>query len=243
MIDLFGMGKEAPKDAPQEAPQPAELAKPQVGSHGLWLSLLVLDSIFVIVFGGAVAAKVYQYWKTPAVVVAPGVRRRPVPKPPEPAKPAEPAPAPKPPAPAPVVEAPKPAAKPEPKISRAANSPRPPKPSLLNEPPKPRSMPALATSGVAAAAPAAASGAPASTKAQPVVFKIRASNADSVQLVGAFIVHGGRKDMTQASDGTWSVKLYLNPGQYRYFFSVDKKKTLDPENPNSDRGASLLTVP
>jgi outer membrane biosynthesis protein TonB len=232
MIDLFGMGKAAPEAA--DAP---EHRKPQAGSHGLWLSLLVLDSVFVIVFGGAVAAKVYQYWKTPAVVVAPLVRRRPVPKAPEAAKAAEPAPAPKPPAPAP--EAPKPVAKPEPRIARDA--PRPPKPSLLNEAPKPRSTPSPATSASAASAAASSSSAPA--KAQPVVFKLRSPKADSVQLVGAFIVRGGRKDMTEAGDGTWSVKLYLNPGQYRYFFSVDKKKTLDPENPNSDRGASLLTVP
>ena len=75
------------------------------------------------------------------------------------------------------------------------------------------------------------------------VFKLRAPNAGSVQLVGAFIVRGGRKEMTKDSEGVWSVKLYLNPGQYRYFFSVDKKKTLDPENPRSDRGASLLPVP
>jgi hypothetical protein len=245
MIDLFGMGKAA-KEAPVpvEPQVPVEPVKPQTGSHGLWLSLLVLDSIFVIVFGGAVAAKVYQYWKTPAAVVAPIVRRRPVPKAAETAKIPEPAVAPKPPAPAPVVEAPKPAAKPEARIARA-NGPRPPKPSLLNDAPKPRSTPALAMSA-GAAAPAAAAAAPsasASTKAQPIVFKIRSSNAGAVQLVGAFIVHGGRKDMTKSGDGTWSVKLYLNPGQYRYFFSVDKKKTLDPENPHSDRGASLLTVP
>jgi hypothetical protein len=75
MIDLFGLSK-----APQEAPESPEPRKPQSGSHGLWLFLLVLDSIFVIVFGGAVAAKVYQYWKTPAVVAAPAGRRRPVPK-------------------------------------------------------------------------------------------------------------------------------------------------------------------
>ncbi len=72
------------------------------------------------------------------------------------------------------------------------------------------------------------------------MFKLRSANADAVQLVGAFIVHGGRKEMAKTGDGTWSVKLYLNPGQYRYFFSVDKKKTLDPENPNSDRGASFF---
>lgn len=237
MIDLFGISK-----APQETEESAEPRKPRAGSHGLWLFLLVLDSVFVAVFGGAVALKVYQYWKAPAAAVAPAVRRRPVPKPAEAPKAPEPAPAPKPPAPPPAPEAAKPAAKPEPKIARRADAPRPPKPSLINDAPKPRSTPGLATSGGAApAAPAPSS--PAATKALPVVFKLRSANAASVQLVGAFIVHGGRKDMTKGSDGTWTVKLYLNPGQYRYFFSVDKKKTLDPENPNSDRGASLLTVP
>ena len=240
MIDLFGMGK-AP--AP-EAQEPEEPRKPQAGSHGLWLFLLVLDSVFVAVFGGAVALKVYQYWKAPAIVVAPGVRRHPPVKPAEAPKAPEQAAAPKP-APAPAPEPPKPAAKPEPKIARhASESPRPPKPSLINEPPKPRTTPNLAAAGAAApaSAPAPQAGA-APAKALPVVFKLRSANAGSVQLVGAFIVHGGRKDMTKAGDGTWTVKLYLNPGQYRYFFSVDKKKTLDPENPNSDRGASLLTVP
>ncbi len=194
------------------------------GWHGLWLFLLVLDSVFVAVFGGAVAAKVYQYWKTPAVVVAPGVHRRFIPKTaeaakaPEAAKPAEPAP--KPPAPAPV----KAVVKPEPRIARGAETPRPPKPSLINEAPKPRSTPGLATSGAAAPPAAASANAPASTKAQPVVFKVRAPNADSVQLVGAFIVHGGRKDMTKAADGTWSVKLYLNPGQFRYFFQRETRR-------------------
>ena len=118
MIDLFGMGK-----APQEPVEPSEPRKPQAGSHGLWLSLLVLDSIFVIVFGGAVAAKVYQYWKTPAVAIAPAVRRRPVPKATAEVKVAEPTPAqpPKPSAP----EAPtKPVAKPEPGIARRADSGR-----------------------------------------------------------------------------------------------------------------------
>jgi hypothetical protein len=238
MIDLFGMGK-APQESHEAAAEPK---KPQAGSHGLWLFLLVLDAIFVCIFGGAVAFKVYQFWKTPALVVAPPVHHRPVPKAPDAAKSPEPAPAPAP-KPAAAPEPPKPAAKPEPRIAaKHADSPRPPKPSLINEPPKPRSTPAPATTGSAPAAAASAALA-APGKALPVVFKLRSVNADAVQLVGAFIVHGGRKDMTKASDGTWSVKLYLNPGQYRYFFSVDKKKTLDPENPNSDRGASLLTVP
>jgi hypothetical protein len=168
-------------------------------------------------------------------------------KPAEAPKPAEPAastaavaakPAPVP-APAKPVEPVKP--KEEPKTaSRRGESPRPPKPSLLNEAPKPRSTPSPATTGAAPAAPAPAA---APGKALPVVFKLRAPSAGNVQLVGAFIVHGGRKEMTKNAEGVWTVKLYLNAGQYRYFFSVDKKKLLDPENPRSDRGASLLTVP
>jgi hypothetical protein len=241
MIDLFGMGKQESHDHPQEpaataAPVPAEETQAPRGSHRLWAFLLVLDSLFVIVFGGAVAAKVYQYWKTPSAASIPAPRRRtPAAKPPEPS----PAPV------APVVAAPKPveAPKPEPKAAaRRADAPRPPKPSLLNDGPKPHAAPSpaavAATPAAAAPTPAAASG-----KAMPVVFKLRAPSAGDVQLVGAFIVRGGRKEMTKDADGVWSVKLYLNPGQYRYFFSVDKKKTLDPENPRSDRGASLLPVP
>jgi outer membrane biosynthesis protein TonB len=247
MIDLFGLDRGAAQEPPPSDPQePASR-----GSHRLWAFLLVLDSIFVIVFGGAVAAKVYQYWRAPsAPTPAAAARRRPAPKTAETPKPAEPLPAPAP-APAPVAAKPA-AAKPSASVKapqqteavkHAEAAPRPPKPSMLTEAPKPRSTPSLATSAAAgAAASAAAPSASASTKAQPVVFKIRAGNAKAVQLVGAFIVHGGRKEMTDA-DGVWSVKLYLNRGQYRYFFAVDKKKTLDPENPRSDRGASLLTVP
>jgi outer membrane biosynthesis protein TonB len=241
MIDLFGMGKAPESQPPHDAaPEPAPAGGGHA-SHRLWALLLVFDSIFVIVFGGAVVSKVYQYWRAPAAAAAPVAPRRPAPKPPEAVKPVEPAassttaaakpaPPPKPP-------------EPEPKIARRADAPRAPKPSLVTEAPKPRAMPSLATTAAASAAPAGNSAPAASAKAQPVVFKLKASNADAVQLVGAFIVHGGRKDMTQAKDGTWSIKLYLTPGQYRYFFAVDKKKTLDPENPNSDRGASLLTVP
>ncbi len=245
MIDLFGMGRQEPhepQDSATAAPsEPADETAAPRGSHRLWAFLLVLDSVFVIVFGGAVAAKVYQYWKTPALVVAPP-RRHPAPVKPADAAPKAPEPAP--PAAPPVAAAPvKPAEPPkaEPKpAARRADSPRPPKPSMLTDGPKPHAAPSPAAVGAPAApsAPAAVPG-----KALPVVFKIHAPNAGAVQLVGAFIVHGGRKEMTKDGDGVWSVKLYLNPGQYRYFFSVDKKKTLDPENPRSDRGASLLPVP
>lgn len=245
MIDLFGLGKK-PENPEHEgeganAAPPAE-APVSHGSHRLWAFLLVLDSAFVIVFAGTVAAKVYQHWRAPAPVAA--APRRPAPKPapkPEPA-PEEPKPeaAAKPePTPAPKAEAPKP----------APDAPRPPKPSLLAEAPKPRETPALAPAKPAPApkpdapAPSAPIDPAARPKASPVEFKIRSPKAKSVQLVGAFIVRGGRKEMSRDGEGVWSVTVYLHPGSYRYFFSVDKKKVLDPENPQTDRGASVLSVP
>jgi hypothetical protein len=253
MIDLFGLGKkkdqeDEPMPAPQTPePEPAAPAAPR-GSHKLWAFLLVLDSVFVIVFAGAVAAKVYQHWKAPAIAATPAPRKRPVKAAdtpvastapaPVPAPTPEPVKAPEPPKPAPVA-----AAKP------AADSPRPPKPSMLAEAPKHRESPKPSDAGgkapVAkpAAAPAPAPAADGKVKALRTEFKIHSPKAKSVELVGAFIVRGGRKDMSREGDGTWTVTLYLNPGTYRYFFSVDKKKQLDPENPHSDKGASLLTIP
>ncbi len=262
MIDLFGLRhKDSPDpvDSFDTAAQdtPAQIPAP-TGSHRLWAMLLVLDSIFVIVFSGAVAAKVYHYLETPLAAVpfthrhqtvksaAPTVAAAPIAstvtvaaKPPEPeAKPPESLPAAKP-------ESAKASSRPDTiKTAAGAATPRPPKPSMLTESPKPHSPPSLASAGSAPSSPfpiAAAAGA--KQKAAPVVFKITAPNARKVFLVGAFIVHGGRKEMTRDDGDVWSVRIYLNPGQYRYFFAVDKKKTLDPENPQTDHGASLMSVP
>ncbi len=240
MIDLFGLGKRQDPQEPREpatsstASEPAAEAPAPRGSHKLWAFLLVLDSVFVIVFAGAVTAKVYQHWKAPAIVPIKAARRRP-PKPPPATVPVvTPAPA-----PVPAPEPPKP----------AANAPRPPKPSMLAEAPKRRETPKLAdaggtsTPGPKPAAPAPVAAEAGKVKALRTEFKIRAPKAKTVELVGAFIVRGGRKDMTRQDDGAWTVTLYLNPGSYRYFFFVDKKKQLDPENPLSEKGASLLTIP
>jgi cytoskeletal protein RodZ len=246
MIDLFGLSHKEPSPHKDEP----EVPTPQVprGSHRLWAFLLVLDSLFVIVFAGAVAASVYHYWKSPA----PSLTNKRPSKSPEVVKTAVPVVS-----TAPVAaqaKSPEPSS-PSPKQPIAAprpnDGPRPPKPSLLTDAPKPRSTPA--PTGAVASAPAKTPEAPKmessadkavdNKKAMPVIFKLHAPEASSVQLIGAFIVHGGRKEMSTDSEGLWSVKLYLNPGQYRYFFSVDKKKMLDPENPNSDRGASIITVP
>ena len=232
MIDLFGVGRD-PQEQIESAPPPSDAAP---GSHRLWAALLVLDAAFIIVFGGAVAAIAYKHWQAPAPAAA---RRRPAPPAAEAAKPVETAAAkPEPEAPAPEAE------KPAPKAARREESSRPARPSLSAGAMKPHETPAPAPAAPAfAAAAPAAPAAGGKTKAQAVVFKLDKPRANSVSLVGAFIVHGGRKEMTKGKDGVWTVKLYLNRGQYRYFFAVDKKKTLDPENPDSDRGASLLTVP
>lgn len=242
MIDLFGLKKQPESQEPQAvAPEPAVHAPAPRGSHKLWAFLLVLDSVFVIVFAGAVAAKIYEHWKTPVAPLAPAPRKRPAkvadapaastaPVPaPEPEKPAEPAPV---------------AAKPAP------DAPRPPKPSMLADAPKHRETPKPSEAGgksqaakPTAAAPVAAVAADGKIKALRTEFKVNAPKAKAVELVGAFIVRGGRKEMARQDDGNWTVTLYLNPGTYRYFFSVDKKKELDPENTRSERGASLLTIP
>ncbi|MDD5302883.1 MAG: hypothetical protein PHS14_07195 [Elusimicrobia bacterium] len=249
MIDLFGLGKhkdpqDEPSSAPQAAaPEPAAQAPAPRGSHKLWAFLLVLDSAVVIVFAGVVAAKVYQHWTAPAAPLLAAPRKRPVKAVEAPVASTAPAPAPEPvKAPEPPKPAPVAAAKP------AQDAPRPPKPSMLSEAPKHRETPKPAEAGgkspsAKSAAPAPAVAADGKVKAMKTEFKIHAPKAKNVELVGAFIVRGGRKDMNRQDDGTWTVTLYLNPGSYRYFFSVDKKKQLDPENPRSEKGASLLTLP
>lgn len=254
-MDFFGLGKKKTEElaadvapAAAAAPEEAPAAAPR-GSHRVWAFLLVLDSVFVVVFAGAVAAKIYQHWRAPTLNVMRSARR-PVKEAPKPAEPAPAAPAASTapaPAPEPPKEVVKEAPKPAPKAEAPSNGMRPPKPSLLTDGPKPRETPKLAGPGAAAAAaPKPAAPTPADgarPRAKPVPFRLRAPSAKTVALVGAFIVRGGRKEMEKGSDGVWEAEIYLHPGQYRYFFSVDKKKVLDPENPRSERGSSLLTVP
>jgi hypothetical protein len=122
------------------------------------------------------------------------------------------------------------------------------------QPPAVQPKPALSAKHAAAPAPklklvvastetVAAQAAPeVNAKAQPVEFKLKASQARSV-LLALNSLAGKRKVMVRSVDGTWSVSLPLGPGSYRYQFIVDGKRTLDPENPAVERGASLLKVP
>jgi hypothetical protein len=194
----------------------------------LWAVLLVLDSFFVITFGGTLAMKLYQHSQAPAA---------PIPAPHGHRAPKAPAPAPAPEsAPAKPAESPKPEAKSEP----AEKGPRPPKPSMLHEAPQhEKAAPKMsgATAPSDAQTPAAPKG-----KALATEFTLKSPGAKSVDLVGAFIVHGGRKAMVSHPDGTWTLTLYLTPNTYRYWFSVNGKKTLDPQSAKIDRGASVVAV-
>lgn len=269
---MFGLGKQ--QTPPDELPPGEETGddspgpRPR-GSHRLWAFLLVLDSLFVIVFGGAVAATVYQHWKAPAgpaaakrrgkeAPKAPEQAKPPEPSKPEPAKEAETAKAPEPAKPEPAkpeparpepakpepakpepakTETAKAASKPEPakpaakEPAKTDDAPRPPKPSLLAEATSPRRTPAPAQMGKSGR-----------HKAQGVEFTLKAPNAQSVMLVGGFLVRGGRTAMEKGPNGVWSVTVYLHPGDYRYFYLVDNRKTLDPENSRSERGASVREV-
>ena len=249
MIDLFGLGKQPDPQEPVKVPEPAPEAAPR-GSHKLWAFLLVLDSIFVIVFAGTVAAKVYQHWKAPTAALVQAPRRRPAKAVEAPVASTAPAPAAA--LPPPIVADDHAAGHPGASSAKSSSdaTARPPKPSMLSDAPKHRETPKLADAGGKNATATKPTPAPAATpatdgkvKALRTEFKLHAPKAKSVELVGAFIVRGGRKDMTRSEVGTWTVTLYLNPGSYRYFFSVDKKKQLDPENPQSEKGASLLSIP
>ena len=239
-VDLFGLKKDAEPPAEAEAPR----AGP--GRPKLWGFLLVVDSILVIVFGGALAAQLYQHlWAAPAPVVAPGRRApKPVPPPPLPAEAAKPAEAP---APAPAANVPSGSGERQPSRDGGplAAGPKAAKPSLLAEPPRGREAAKPQAPG-AKPAPAAAAPAPAveGRRSMPVEFKIKAPKARKVQLAGAFIVRGGRKDMAEGDGGQWTLTLYLLPGNnYRYWFLVDGRKALDPENSQVERGASVLALP
>lgn len=190
-----------------DKPQPAAPGRGQQ----VWAILLVLDAFFVIIFGGALSAKLYQHWHAPAVVASPAPRARRDHKAAA-AKPAETA----------AALASKPIEAPPPEVPSAAKPPQPP-----------AAVPAAKAPGYNAAPKA---------KAIATSFSIMAPGANSVELVGAFIVRGGKKAMVSHQDGTWTLTLYLTPDTYRYWFTVNGKKKLDPQNPRTDRGASVISV-
>jgi len=248
----------------------------------LWSTLLILDALFVILFGGTLAVKLSQHRPVPPPLQAPHSIPAPAPvrKIPQPTKIAEPLVAPppaagqplksrwrtraakpaaaQPPAPRPeaarpqesaaqvtarnrrlVIEWKKAQETAEGKTSEPARDPKTRNRRLVIEWQKPQpAAPENASQPVAAAQP----GLP--RHSVPVEFKLEAPQAQNVQLAGAFIVRGGRRQMVQQGNGVWTLTLRLLPGiDYRYWFVVDGKKTLDPKSPKIVRRASVLSVP
>lgn len=241
MFDPLGLNKDS---EPGTSSAPSERGVSAQSSPRLWLSLLIVDVALVVVFGGLLAGKIYQHLSAPAPAAASTPRRAtktepkaaPAPTPPKPAEPPKPS-APEPPK-AETLKTEAPSAKPLPPARGPA-----PKPSLVqgDAPPRASAAPLM---GAAASKPLPqpAPAADANVKAVPVEFKLRAPGAKTVQLAGAFLVHGGRKAMASTGGGLWELTLYLKPGTYRYTFLVNGKKKLDPDNSKTDRGASVIVV-
>ncbi|HOH07979.1 MAG TPA: alpha/beta hydrolase-fold protein [bacterium] len=68
-----------------------------------------------------------------------------------------------------------------------------------------------------------------------VLFRIYAPNAEMVKLAGGDLPSLGwtGKEMTRSSEGIWDITLPVEPGTYRYNFSVDGLTTIDPKNPKT----------
>ncbi len=173
-------------------------------SQKIWAVLLVADSFFVILFGGALAATLYEHWQAPPAIPVLFQRQKPEARPPKPAAQHPPA---------------------QPKAAQAGKSI------------------ASARKPSAASAAKQASSTANPQKAHALVFKLRASHARSVELAGAFLIRQGGKESMRRRNGVWTLKVYLMPGSYRYYFLVNGKKRLDPADAQRKNGDSLLIVP
>jgi len=82
-----------------------------------------------------------------------------------------------------------------------------------------------------------------------IQFRIYAPNATAVKLAGGEVPGIGwtGKEMTKSPEGIWEVTLPVDPGAYRYNFSVDGVTTIDPKNPRTSESNgntwSLIYVP
>ncbi|MDE2313234.1 MAG: hypothetical protein KGL04_03565 [Elusimicrobia bacterium] len=173
-------------------------------SQKIWAVLLVADSFFVILFGGALAATLYEHWQAPPAVPVLFQHQKPEARPPKPA-------------------AQHPAA--QPKAVQAGKSAA----SARKPPAAPVAKQASSTANP--------------QKAHPVVFKLRAPHARSVDLAGAFLIREGGRESMRRKKGAWTLKVYLMPGSYRYYFLVNGKKRLYPTDARRKNGDSLLVVP
>lgn len=194
MIDPFGL-KEKPEPESRESDVPGQT--PPGNRKRLWAVLLLLDTIFLIIFGGTIArialsnggpAKLLGQIFTeppPAMAVPNRVIRT---------KRTEPV---------------APAAVP---VSSAT--------ALTTAPTLP---PAKSTAPAAGVQPAPAD----PKKARPVEFICGPERAKEVYLKGSFLVHSknGMKRMKKGGDGAWHLSVMLLPGTYKYQCVANGKKS------------------
>jgi hypothetical protein len=78
---------------------------------------------------------------------------------------------------------------------------------------------------------------------EEVVFRLNASQAEEVYLVGDFNSWNPTMDIMVKRDGYHEIRLFLLPGRYRYAFLVDGKMIPDPDNEHLDKlGYSFFIV-
>jgi enterochelin esterase family protein len=82
-----------------------------------------------------------------------------------------------------------------------------------------------------------------------VQFGLYAPNAEAVKLGGSDIPGLGwtGKEMTKSPEGIWQLTVPVQPGAYRYTYTVDGVTTIDPRNPKTSESNantwSLVHVP
>lgn len=65
-----------------------------------------------------------------------------------------------------------------------------------------------------------------------IVFNLKKPGAETVKLVGDFNNWDTKGINLIKKDGYWKTELKVKEGSYRYFFVVDGKVVLDPDNPS-----------
>ena len=74
-----------------------------------------------------------------------------------------------------------------------------------------------------------------------VTFRLRASNAQEVQLTGEFLQRP--TPLAKSADGVWSVTVGpVAPEVYHYVFTIDGVQTIDPANPQLKVGSTASTI-
>lgn len=231
MFDPFGLRREIEDSgaARESASAPAaSIADAPPPSKRFWATLLIVDSLFLLIFGGALASMMLKQWSAPAVSSPVRANKRAEPKKSAPAviETAPPVPAP---APAPVPEVKK--AEPERKPEPAAQASRGPlgRPSVLAPDLPRRSEPALASEhGSGPKQPDQQKTAPSGdkVKAKIVIFSCPGNGAKEVFLKGPFLVRTrGEKRMLKDPDGIWRSSVSLLPGTYKYHCAADGKRS------------------